>query len=181
VAAIGQFDRQPIGKLGQADIGDQFHRPLVVSVEHGGRAPEIQRAAAQALQRDAHVFQDRHVREHGGDLKRAHQPKPGDIGRLHGGDIVTFENDAAACRAEELGQHVEAGGLAGAVGTDQGVDGPAHDAQADAIDGDKSGKFFCEILGFEDDVATHTRPSARHCQRIAANVQSASVQNSQSK
>ena len=129
LAAIGQFDRQPVGKRGQTDIGDQFHRPLVELVEHGGRAPEIQRAAAQALQRDAHVFQDRHVREHGGDLERAHQPKPGHFGWLQGGDVAAVENDAPARRAEELGQHIETRGLAGAVRTDQGMDGPALNAQ----------------------------------------------------
>jgi hypothetical protein len=38
------------------------------------------------------------------------------------------------------------------------MDGPALDAQADAVDGDKSGKFLSQILGFEDYIATHTHP-----------------------
>src|SRR5665647_1895570 len=35
LAAIRQFDRDPIGKLRKTDIGDQFHRPLIVLVENG--------------------------------------------------------------------------------------------------------------------------------------------------
>src|SRR5208283_268117 len=58
-----------------------------------------------------------------------------------------------------------------AVRADQSMDGPALDAQADAVDGDKSGKFLGEILGFEDDVATHTGPLPQHCRPIAAIVQ----------
>ena len=52
---------------------------------------------------------------------------------------------------------IEAGRLAGAVRPDQGVDGPALDAQAYAVDGDKAGKFLGEILGLEDHLFTHTR------------------------
>jgi hypothetical protein len=38
------------------------------------------------------------------------------------------------------------------------MNGPAFDAQADTIDGDKSGEFFGQILGFEDYFAAHALP-----------------------
>ena len=60
-------------------------------------------------------------------------------------------------RTEELGQQIEAGGLAGAIGADQGVDGAAADVQGDAANGDKSSEFLRQILCFEDYVITHTR------------------------
>ena len=47
----------------------------------GLRAPEVERAAALALQRDAHVLQHGEMREHRGNLERAHQAEPRDVGR----------------------------------------------------------------------------------------------------
>ena len=69
-------------------------------------------------------------------------------------------------RLQELGQQVEAGGLAGAVRTDQRMDGAALDAQADAVHRDEAGELLGQILGFEDDL-THTRksPSARSAKK----------------
>jgi hypothetical protein len=168
LAAIGQFDRIPGGEFGQADIGDQRHRLAVVFVEHGTRAPEVHRVAAEPLQGDAHVLQHGHVREHGGNLERAHQSEAGHVGRRHRGDVLALEDDAAAGRAQELGQQVEAGGLAGAVRPNQRMDAAPRDTQVNAADRGKSGKFLGKTLGFEDDLGTHYAafPSERNSPQI---------------
>src|SRR5262249_53519746 len=88
-------------------------------------------------------------------LKRADQTEPRDVGGLHCSYVVALEQNASARWAQELGQQVEAGGLASAVGPDQSVDGPALDAQAHAVNGDKAGKLLRQILGFEDYLFTH--------------------------
>jgi hypothetical protein len=47
-----------------------------------------------------------------------------------------------------------------AVRPDQGMNAPALDTQADAINGGETGKFLGEILGFEDRlVIHHAKPS----------------------
>ena len=97
------------------------------------------------------------MRKHCGDLERAHQSKPRDIRRLHRGDVLAFEQNTSARRAQEFGEQIEARRLAGAVWSYQGVDGPALHAQAYAVDGDKAGKFLGEILSREDHLFTHTR------------------------
>src|SRR5437660_30568 len=63
----------------------------------------------------------------------------------------------AVGRAQELGQQIKAGGLAGAVRPDQRMNGAADDAQIDPVDRHEAGKFLPEIVGFEDDIGTHTQ------------------------
>src|SRR5439155_12705008 len=80
------------------------------------RPPEVERRAARALERDAHVLQYREVGEHGRDLERAHETQPGDVRGPGAGDLATLEADAPAGGCQEMGQEIEAGSLAGAVG-----------------------------------------------------------------
>ena len=60
--------------------------------------------------------------KHRRDLEAAHQAEACHLCRLHAGDVTVLEADRAAGRRQERGQQVEAGGLAGAVRTDQGMD-----------------------------------------------------------
>ena len=56
---------------------------------------------------------------------------------------------------QELGQQVEEGGLAGAVGADQGVDGAAPDLEVDVVHGHEALEFLREAARFQDGVAGH--------------------------
>jgi len=58
-APIGHLDGRRVGKFAQADIVQQFERAAVETVEHGLGAPEIERRAVLALQRDAYVLERR--------------------------------------------------------------------------------------------------------------------------
>ena len=104
-------------------------------------------AAALALQRDPHVLEHGQMREHRRDLERAHQPEPRHVGRRQRRDVAALVDDAAAGRAQELGQQVEAGGLAGAVRSDQRMNGAAGNAQVHPVDRDEAGEFLGEVLG----------------------------------
>src|SRR6185436_15422189 len=90
-----------------------------------------------------------------GDLEGAHQPQACDVGRPPAGDVAPIENNAPGGRGEEAGEQVEAGGLAGAVGTDQCVDGPAAHAQIHATDRHEAPELLRQVVGFEDDVSGH--------------------------
>jgi hypothetical protein len=83
------------GRAGQAEVGDAAERHGLAHVEF---------AAALALLR------------HPGQLARALQ-------RPEGGQGLPTEQDAAALRRQQAGQHAQQRGLAGAVGADDG--GPA--------------------------------------------------------
>ena len=95
------------------------------------------------------------MREDRGNLERAHQPEPRHVGGRQRGDVAALVDDAAAGRPQELGQQVEAGGLAGPVRADQGMDGAARDAQVDPVHRDKAGKLLGQALGHEDEIVTH--------------------------
>ena len=85
-------------------------------------------------------------------------------------DVLALVDDAAAGRLQELGEQIEAGGLAGPVRADQRVDGAARDAQADPVHRHEPGKFLGQILGFEDDFTHKSTPLNRHLGGRAAGV-----------
>lgn len=68
---------------------------------------------------------------------------------------MPVEHDLPARRDQEFGQQVEYGGLAGAIGSDQGVDLPTSNLQIDAIDGHKALELLDEIMGFENEFRGH--------------------------
>ena len=70
------------------------------------------------------------------------------------------EDDAPARRRKELGEQIEAGGLAGAVRADERVDAAAPDPQVNPAHGNKAGKLLGQVLCFEDRIFTHDYPHA---------------------
>src|ERR1700726_2507978 len=85
--AIGQFDRQRIHIRREPDVGDQRRGLIVERMQHALGPPEIERAAAPALQRDAHVFEHGEMGKYRRDLKRTNQPEAGHLGRLERGNV----------------------------------------------------------------------------------------------
>src|SRR3989442_1315146 len=154
--------------MARAHVGlDQLDRAAVQTVEHSLRPPEVERGAALALERDAHVLQYREVGEHGRDLERAHETQPGDVRGPGAGDLAALEADAPAGGRQEMGQEIEAGGLAGAVGADERVDRPTVHAQPHVLHRDEAAKLFGEPLGFQNDVVGHLRRASRRADRSA--------------
>src|SRR5574337_103193 len=158
LAPIGDLARQGMRERGEADAIEKLEGARVERIERGLRAPEVEGIAALALERDAHVFERGEVREDGGNLERADEPEPRDARRAHRGDVAPVERDPPGRRPDELGQHVEAGRLAGAVRPDQGVNRSALDPQEDVADGLEIAKALAEALGDENVVGSHSRP-----------------------
>ena len=114
------------------------------------------------LERDTNILQSRQMRKHRRNLERAHQPEPGDIGRLQRGDIYSIIEHLAARRLEEFCQKIETGGLAGPVRADQRMDMAAAHPQIDVVDRDKSRKFLGESAGLQNELAAQsTSPPLR--------------------
>ena len=150
LAAIGQVDRLLLGERRQPDRLDQLQRALVQLVEHALGAPEEEGIAQLALKRDAHVLTHRQVREHRRDLERPHQAHASDCRRGGTGDVLAVELDAARGGRQKLGEQVETGRLARAVGPDQRMDSMAPDLQVDVLDGDEALEFLGQPLGFQN-------------------------------
>ena len=159
LAAVGQLDRRHGGMLGDADGIEQLARPAVVAVERPLGAPEVERFAAPALEGDPDVLQRGEVAEHGRDLERADQAHLGHVGGLGARDVAPFVGDPPARGGEELGEQVEAGGLAGAVGADQRVDGTAANPQRHVLDRVEAAELLAEPLGREDLLLGHSCPA----------------------
>ena len=158
LAAVGQLHGRDVGEVGKADGVDQAQGLGVEGAQHALGAPEVEGVAALALERDADVLQGRQVREHGGDLEGAHEAEPGDVGRSERRDVAAVVGDPALGRGQELGEQVEAGGLAGAVRADQRVDGAAAHVERHTVDGGEALEFLGQVRGREDDVAGHAAP-----------------------
>src|ERR1700694_998163 len=103
--------------------------------------------SAFSLQRDAHVLEHREVRKYRRDLERAHQAHAGDTRRRRAGDVAPLVENATRGRLEEVRQQVEAGGLAGAIRADQGVNAATPHLEVDALDGDEALEFLCQPAG----------------------------------
>ena len=66
-------------------------------------------------------------------LRQIPHAKPRALVHRQAGDVLAVDQDLALIDADEAGDHVEAGGLAGAVGAEQADDLAALEAQADAL------------------------------------------------
>src|SRR4029450_4770408 len=86
------------------------------------------------------------------DRKRADEAEPGDVSRMRAGDLAALEPDAAAGRRQEVGQEIEAGRLAGAVGADERVDRAPAYPQPHALHREEAAKLLGEVLGLQDEV-----------------------------
>src|SRR6266851_7272515 len=155
LAAVRQLDGDGGFELGQADRGNQLARAGIELVQHPCRAPEVERMSELSLQRDAHVLEHREVRKYRRDLERAHEAHAGDARRRRAGDVAPLVEDAARGRLQEVRQQVKTGGLAGAIGADQGMNAAAPHLEADALDGDEALEFLGEPSGLENDVVGH--------------------------
>src|SRR4029453_936842 len=76
---------------------------------------------------------------------------------MRAGDRAALEPDAAAGRRQEVGQEIEAGRLAGAVGAHGRVDRPPAYPQPPALPREEAAKLLGEVLGLQDDVVGHLR------------------------
>jgi hypothetical protein len=77
------------------------------------------------------VLLDRHAAEDRGLLRQIAEAHAGALVHRLGRDVLAVQPDRAAVGRDQAGDHVEAGGLAGAVGAQQARDLSALDMQGD--------------------------------------------------
>ncbi len=85
------------------------------------------------------------------DLEGARQAAQHALVHGEAGDVVAFEQDAAAVRLQHAGELVDDGGLAGAVRPDQRVAGALLHLQREIAGDAQAAEGLFEIAGFERD------------------------------
>ena len=122
---------------------DQFERVLDLL----GQARDAVEAAEQVEPELAAQFGERgddEVLAHGQaaeqlvDLVALGQAELADVGDVHAGDVAALEDDLAGGRRDLAGQHLEEGGLAGAVGADDAAQLAVVDGEVDVAVGDQA-------------------------------------------
>ena len=132
---------QPAHQVPQADARPH---PLSGPRHHGAPHPPTGWARPGPLVSN---FQHGEVRKHRRNLERTHQAEPRHVGRRQRCDIRPVVENLAGRGLEKLGQQVEAGGLAGAVGADQGMDAAAANPQIDVANGEESRRTPWSVPG----------------------------------
>src|SRR5271157_1107649 len=112
----------------------------------------MKRCSQLALQRNAHIFEDGQMRKDRRDLKRTHDAATRDLRRLLARDVMSIEVDCPPGGGKELRQHVEDGGFARAIGTNQCVDRSCADFQRDVTYRDESLELFHQISRLQNAV-----------------------------
>src|SRR5262249_52971727 len=74
------------------------------------------------------------------NLERADEAETGYGVRADPGDVAATVEDFPGAHRQKVGDEIETGRLARAIGTDERVDGPATNVEPDAIDGREPGK-----------------------------------------
>src|SRR5665811_449188 len=97
------------------------------------RTPEPVTLFGPALKRELDMLTRSEVLEQARDLERPRDTEVRDLLRLQAGGVPVEDGDLPGRRLEEPGQQVEQRGLAGAVGSDQGVHTALENLKVDRI------------------------------------------------
>src|SRR6266581_1700728 len=81
--------------------------------------------------------------------------------RLMRGDIESVELERARRRAQQGGEHLDRGGLAGAVRPQERENLPGADVEGDVVDGHDGAERFDDVLDPDDRTIAHLRPRRR--------------------
>ena len=120
--AAGQRDRRRLAQARDVELVEQASssasRFFLLGLDH--------------FEHRADVLLDRQAAEDRGFLRQIADAEPGALVHRQLGDVVAVELDGAVIRLDQAGDHVEHGGLAGAVRTEQADRLAAADIDADA-------------------------------------------------
>ena len=129
--AIGQHPAGPVVLPVHADAFQQRHRLVDVAVLR--RPPQCPRLTMVADQYHLHIFAHGHRREGRGDLESPPDAEPPDGPGRQAQNASTVEPNRAGIGPELAVHHVEAGRLAGAIGSDQGQEFARRERERDPL------------------------------------------------
>ena len=174
LGAIGQVGGGIVGPLDQPDALEPLHR-LLRRLALGaaiGRQPqyagngEAGRPHQRVVLRHDQILQHRHAGEQADVLEGPRHLRPlRDPKIVHPLEqkaraVLMRERDPAFGRLVEAGDAVEQGGLAGAIGADDGGDVARLGREAEIADGGETAEAHRQMLDREQRIRHHPRPSA---------------------
>ena len=132
-------------------VGDALLLPV------GGQAEDAGEHAVLHLivKADAHVFLHRHVAKEADVLERAGDTQLVGLHGVHAGGVLAVEDDHAGGGLIHLGQQVEYGGLARAVGADEARDLGAPDGQVKVLHGFQAAELHAQVARFQHGALVH--------------------------
>jgi len=99
---------------------------------------------------DLNVFQDRELGENTGNLERADDPPPENVGSGKMGYIFPFEENMPGIRGKHPGNQVEERGFARAVGPDDGLQFLLIEGKGQVMNRGQPAEVFGQIFQLED-------------------------------
>ena len=103
------------------------------------------------------IFLHRHLQKDPAPLGHLGQTVGHQLIRPHIADVVSLKNDAPRLGAQQAGDGLQGGGLAGAVGPDEGDDLPLVHVEGDVLDGVDGPIVDVDVLHIQQRV--HGQPS----------------------
>ena len=152
LVAVGQVHRVLlVDRLGQRavaqDLAGPLHR-LAALAAHPRRAQDAADDAAlgAAVHAHQHVLERAHGLEQADVLEGAAHAQLGDRVGGQSRHLAAVEHDLAGGRRVGAGEHVEEGGLAGAVGPDQADDAAAGNGEVDVVARHQAAELLAHLL-----------------------------------
>ena len=146
--AVGQHAGAAGGLVAEADLVEEL---VGFGHEQGaGGAPALGETAGGGDEGHLDVLADGHAGEARGDLEGAADAAAPDGAGRQAGDGPASQGHGPGVRPELAADHVEAGGLAGAVGADEGEHLAGCDGEGDGLDGGDATPGFAEVFDGED-------------------------------
>jgi len=169
LVAVGQHPDRDVELVRQVEELGNLPRPRPVSPVLAARLGQLQPTGEEAglgqvVSAEHQVLLDRLHCGQGDVLECPGHPQPGDLVRPQPGELLVTELHTAFGRPVNPGQDVETGRLPGAVGTDDGVNGPGGDGEAHPVQRLDAGEAHSDVayrqLGYVDAIAR--LPLGRH-------------------
>ena len=153
--AVGKGRSGTVGMLGETDESEQlapFGRGRAVLPRDRREREKMRERVLLLMQMPPNhdVLERRHVHEDLEVLKRARQAARRQFVGRQARYVLPIEIDAAAARSIEAGDHVEQGGLAGAVWADNRVDSTARDIERQVVDGAEAAEIDAQTFDLEE-------------------------------
>ncbi len=128
--------RMPLGLAAWAASPTRSSRArAAIAVEPAGRAQEVVVPAVVGQERGLHVLEGAEAAEDARDLEGPAEAAPAEILRSQAAHLLAPHVDLAGVVREVTGDQVEQGGLARAVGADDGSEVAGGHGEVDAVDG----------------------------------------------
>ena len=160
LGAVGQAARAHIRQVLHVKDRQKFQGFLVLSSLLGPVSRQTQDAGEHVIadlivQADAHILFHRHVAEQADILECPCHAQLAGLHNVQALGIVPVDEHGAAGGLIHLGQQIEHGGLAGAVGTDQAGDLRTPDGEVEIIHGLEAAELDAQVMGFQHRLLAH--------------------------